>query len=71
MTPDELKLARETLGLTQLEFAQAFQISKRSIGGYEQGERNGHDHSIPKPIALLVRLALKYPAVRRELGIKS
>lgn len=71
MTPDELKAARAQLGLTQSEFARAFQVSPRAVGGWEQGERNGRPHAIPKAVALLVRIALKHPTVRRELGIKS
>ena len=71
MTPDELKAARARLGLTQPEFARAFQVSARAVGGWEQGERNGRPHTIPKPVALFVRFALKHPTIRRELGIKS
>jgi transcriptional regulator with XRE-family HTH domain len=71
MTPEELKSARAALGLTQAEFAKAFQISPRAIGGWEQGTRNGRPHAIPAPLALLVGFALKHPAVRRELGIRS
>jgi DNA-binding transcriptional regulator YiaG len=71
MTPDELKAARAQLGLTQPEFARAFQVSPRAVGGWEQGERNGRPHQIPAPVALLVRFALKHPTIRRELGIKS
>ena len=71
MTPDELKAARAKLGLTQPEFARVFRVSPRAVGGWEQGERNGRPHKISKPVALLVRLALKHPTIRRELGIKS
>jgi transcriptional regulator with XRE-family HTH domain len=72
MTPDEMAIARKTLGLTQAEFAAAFHVSPRAVGGWEQGGRNnGYPGAVPRPLALLVRLALKYPAVRRELGIKS
>jgi DNA-binding transcriptional regulator YiaG len=71
MTPDEFKAARATLGLTQVEFAKAFQVSQRAVRGWEYGERNGRKHMIPAPVALLVRAALKHPVVRRELGIKS
>lgn len=70
MTPDELKAARVELGLTQPEFAKVFQVSPRAVGGWEQGERNGRPHTIPNPVAL-VRIALKHPTIRRELGIKS
>jgi DNA-binding transcriptional regulator YiaG len=71
MTPDEIKAARAKLGLTQAEFAKAFQIDVRTVGGFEQGERNGRPSRLPAPVALLVRLALRHPMVRRELGIKS
>ena len=47
MTPDELKAARATLGLTQHEFAKAFEVSPRAVGGWEQGMRNGRAHAIP------------------------
>jgi DNA-binding transcriptional regulator YiaG len=71
MTPAELKAARAALGLTQPEFAKAFRVSPRAVGGWEQGVRNGRKASMPKPVALLVRIALKHPTIRRELGIKS
>jgi transcriptional regulator with XRE-family HTH domain len=71
MNPQELKSARESLGLTQAQFAKAFAVSLRAVGGWEQGERNGRPHAIPPPIALLVQMAIKHANVRRELGIKS
>jgi DNA-binding transcriptional regulator YiaG len=71
MTPEELKAARAKLGLTQAEFAKAFQVDLRTVGGFEQGARNGRPSTIPPPLALLVRFALRHPAIRRELGIKS
>jgi DNA-binding transcriptional regulator YiaG len=71
MTPEQFKAARLVLGLTQTEFAKAFQVSPRAVGGWEQGERNGRKHAIPPVVALLVRVAIKHPTIRRELGIKS
>ena len=71
MTAEEVKAARESLGLTQAEFASAFRVSLRAIGGWEQGSRNGRPSIIPPSTALLVRFALKHPVIRRELGIKS
>jgi len=71
MTPEEIKAAREKLGLTQAEFAKAFQVSPRAIRGWEHGERNGRPHAIPPVIALLVKFAMKHATIRRELGIKS
>jgi transcriptional regulator with XRE-family HTH domain len=71
MTPEQLRAAREQLGLTQAEFAEAFSVSPRAVGGWEQGMRNGREHAIPAPVALLVEMALRHPTVRRELGIHS
>jgi transcriptional regulator with XRE-family HTH domain len=71
MTPGEFREARLALGLTQVEFAEVFQVSARAVGGWEQGERNGRKHAIPPVVALLVRAALKHTTLRRELGIKS
>jgi transcriptional regulator with XRE-family HTH domain len=71
MTPKQLKAARTALGLTQAEFAKAFHVSPRAVGGWEQGERNGRPHTIPAPVALLVKFALKHPIIRRQLGIRS
>lgn len=71
VTPEDFKAARVALGLTQIEFAKAFQVSARAVGGWEQGMRNGRPHAIPEAVALLVRIALRHQTVRRELGIKS
>jgi transcriptional regulator with XRE-family HTH domain len=71
MSPEEIKAAREALGLTQVEFAKAFQVSPRAIRGWEHGERNGRPHAIPPVVALLVKFAVKHATIRRELGIKS
>jgi DNA-binding transcriptional regulator YiaG len=71
MTPDEIRAARAQLGMTQAEFATAFKVDLRSIGGWEQGSRNGRPSTMPPSLALLVRLALRHPMIRRELGIKS
>jgi DNA-binding transcriptional regulator YiaG len=71
MTADGLREARRKLGLTQVEFAKAFQVNVRSVSAYEVGERNGRPATIPPSLALLVGFAVKHPMIRRELGIKS
>jgi transcriptional regulator with XRE-family HTH domain len=72
MTPGELREARNALGLTLVEFARAFDVNDRTVRGWENGTRNGGKLTpIPRPIAVLVRLALKNHTVRRELGIAS
>ena len=69
MTPEELRQAREALGLTAVAFAKVFGVNERTLRSWEKGEeRSG---PIRPPIAVLVRLALKSASVRRELGIKS
>ena len=68
MTPDELKTARHTLGLSAERFARMFgAASGRTVRGWEAGERNGQPAPVPRPIALLVRLALALPAARALL----
>ena len=71
MTPEELKAARGKLGLTQAEFAKAFQVSPRAVRGWEGGTRNGRAHEMPAPMAKLVEMALRHRTVRLELGIRS
>jgi hypothetical protein len=41
------------------------------VRGWEAGrrDRNSEPVVVPRPIAVLVRLALKHASVRRELGI--
>jgi DNA-binding transcriptional regulator YiaG len=68
MTPTELKSARATLGLSAEGFARVFGIaSGRTVRGWELGERGGQPAPIPRPVALLVTLALEMPAVRKRL----
>ena len=69
MTPEELRAARAAFGLTGAEFAQVFDVSDRTVRGWEAGQRDGNPAPVPRPIAVLVRLALKHASVRRELGI--
>ena len=55
------------------EFARVFDVSERTVRGWEKGRRDIKSNPvvIPRPIAVLVRLALKHASVRRELGIPS
>jgi hypothetical protein len=60
-------------GLSGAEFARVFDVSERTVRGWEAGrrDRNSEPVVVPRPIAVLVRLALKHASVRRELGIPS
>ena len=70
MTPSELKAARKSLGLTVEGFARAFGVSNpRTVRGWENGVRNGGPAPIPRPIEILVCLALELASVRKRLGI--
>lgn len=71
MTPEEFRQARAELGLTGVQFARAFDVADRTVRAWEAGMRDGKPAPIPRPIAVLVRLALKMPSVRRELGIAA
>ena len=65
--------ARKAFGLTGAEFARVFDVSERTVRGWEAGRRDRKSEPVvvPRPIAVLVRLALKHASVRRELGIPS
>jgi transcriptional regulator with XRE-family HTH domain len=67
MTPDELKAAREALEMTQDELARLMGTNARTVGGWEQGERNRRPAPIPAPVALIVELARMFPNVRRYI----
>jgi DNA-binding transcriptional regulator YiaG len=71
MTGAEFQAAREQLGLTQDQFSKIFHVSLRTVGGWEQGERNGTPQVVPLFVSLLMKVALKYPGIRRELGIPT
>lgn len=63
MTPAELKSARHALGLSAEGFARVVGVeSGRTVRRWEAGERD-----IPGPVKVLIRIALKLPAARREL----
>ena len=42
MTPEELRAARAAFGLTGAEFAQVFDVSDRTVRGWEAGHRDGN-----------------------------
>jgi transcriptional regulator with XRE-family HTH domain len=71
MTGEELRLARLRLRLKAVDFANAMGVNRRTLAGWETGERNNKPNLVPRPIAVLVRAALKYAWVREELGIAN
>ena len=65
MTPDDLRTARKTLGLSQAEFARVVGVSSdRTVRRWEDAERD-----IPGPVVVLTGLLLRMPAVRKALGL--
>ena len=59
--PNEVAQARQNSGLSQMQFAQALGISKRTLQEWEQGRRS------PSGAAqTLIRIAQKHPDVVRE-----
>lgn len=71
MTPQELKSARRALGLSAEGFASRFGVaSGRTVRRWEAGEREGGAPApIPRPVAILVDLALHVPGVRERMGL--
>jgi DNA-binding transcriptional regulator YiaG len=72
MTPEQLKAAREKLGLTQVELAKVLEVGLRTVIGWEGGARSpAAARPIPPAKAKLIEMALRHPKVRLELGIRS
>ena len=58
---NEVLAARQGTGLSQAEFAEALQISKRTLQEWEQGRRS------PSGAAqALIRIAVRHPEIVRE-----
>jgi putative transcriptional regulator len=58
---NEVVVARQGTGLSQAEFAEALQISKRTLQEWEQGRRS------PSGAAqALIRIAVRHPEIVRE-----
>lgn len=65
MTPEELKIARQALGLSAEGFARLVQVeSGRTVRRWEAGERD-----IPGPVQVLVRALLDSAAVRQHFDL--
>jgi putative transcriptional regulator len=61
IAPNEVATARLKSGLSQTEFAQALQISPRTLQEWEQGRRE------PSGAArALIQIAIRHPEVIRE-----
>ena len=59
--PNEVALARQSTGLSQAQFAEAMNISCRTLQEWEQGRRT------PSGAAkTLIRIAQKHPEIVRE-----
>jgi putative transcriptional regulator len=59
--PNEVAEARGKTGLTQIEFAEALNISPRTLQEWEQGRRKPSG-----PAKALIEIAFRHPEVFRE-----
>jgi len=59
--PNEVAEARGKTGLTQMEFAEALNISPRTLQEWEQGRRKPSG-----PAKALIEIAFRHPEVFRE-----
>ena len=67
MTPDELKSARKSLGLSAEGFARIVGVeSGRTVRRWEAGDRD-----IPGPVQVLAKALLAVPALRNHLGVTA
>jgi len=64
MTPDDLRSAREALGLTGDKLARIAQSNARTVRRWEAGDRE-----IPGPMRALVEALMSSRAVRRHFGV--
>lgn len=65
MSPAELRAALATLGISQGELARV------TGAGLASAQRwVAEDGSVPGAVAIVVRLALIHPSVRKDLGLK-
>ena len=69
MTAAELRQARNRLGVSGAEFARAFDVSERTLRSWEGAIHNKRLIPVPRAVAILTKLALKNPSIRRELGL--
>lgn len=53
--------------MTQDELATILGADLRTVKGWEHGERNGLPAPIPQPVAILMTIAVRYPAVWRTI----
>lgn len=68
MTPAELRTARERLGLSQLEVAQALGVDLRSYGRWERGERGVPPLLSPGAAVMVLRLHAALTATHSQEG---
>lgn len=61
VAPNEVAEARGKTGLTQMEFAEALNISPRTLQEWEQGRRKPSG-----PAKALIEIAFRHPEVFRE-----
>lgn len=69
MTPEQFTQAREALGLKRIELARLFETTDRTVRAWEN-DADTKWRAIPFAVAMLIKLAVKSPMVRRELGIR-
>ncbi len=65
IAPNEVASARLKTGLSQVQFAQALQISPRTLQEWEQGRR-----APSGPAKALIQIAFRHPEVIKE-GLES
>jgi DNA-binding transcriptional regulator YiaG len=66
MTACEFREARATLGVTGKQLGRALLVTDRAVRAWERADKTT---KIPGAVAILLRLAIKNDAVRRELGL--
>jgi DNA-binding transcriptional regulator YiaG len=52
MTPDQIKKLRGSLGLSQIELAEAIKVNRGTISSWEKGHKSPQSRNIEKMLAL-------------------
>jgi DNA-binding transcriptional regulator YiaG len=71
MTATELRQIRAELGVTGAELAHALGVNDRTIRLWESGLDRRGAKKVPHVVAFVLRLAVRNPTVRRELGLPA
>ena len=69
MTADELKDAREQLGLSVNGLAELLEVDERTVRAWEFGERHGKPNTVPGSVSLVMFILMNCKPARKLVGL--